>query len=1189
MKIFLFYLTLTFYFSVNSFSINYYLSSSIGNDSYTSLQAQNPSTPWKTINKLNSSMNLINPGDSILFKRGDKFIGQIILTRSGTANSNIVFGAYGQGYAPVITGTLPITLWTNYNGNIWVADCPQLDTIVTNIFINGNSQQTGRYPNADEPNGGYLNIESHTGQTTIVSSSLSSSPDFTGGEAVVRTDHWILDYIAIQTHQGHTLYLEEGTTYEIKDNFGFFIQNHLSTLDKAGEWYYDSNNKRIYLFCINDPNNIRTEATAFSTIFETNNQRFFSIENIEFKGSNSSNIRCINSNNFKIKNNIIADGGNDAVIIRGSYNISLINNKIINTNGNAIIILGGRNITLNNNEIKYVGLFAGMGLNSNNQYTAILLDGDNILCESNIIDSVGYSGIFFLGDTILIKNNFINYFCMTLDDGGGIHTWNGEKALHKNRRIESNIILNGVGAENGTDLQNFSLAEGIFLDNGSDHVTVIANTVANCAGYGIFNNFSNSNFLIANTLFNNSVQIVFRDAEHANYSPIYNYIVQNNIFYSKSDSQTIIRSIANSKNDIARYGSFDNNYYCRPLNDNQTIEVTYIDTSIKSYVSERIDLKLWQKDFNYDFNSHISPLKIPVYKLISYTGSNKYSNSSFENNINGWTCWSKYKNADISWDINSNLDEGCLKLRFKEESYKSDSYLVGVCSVGEIVAGEKYILKFSMISTHPEKRVRVFMRYGSSPYKNIAAEQFFIVTKNRKEYELLFLPTSNDSIARIDFEIDEDNESYWIDNVELYKANIQLMNTEDSILFVYNPGNSVLTINDGNHYIDSRGYKFQNFELQPFTSLILLKDTSEDETGQIKISSIYVYSENGENKISTKSGQLQLKADILPFDANNRTFTWSLQNDTGLATINATGLVTAINNGTVTAKAMANDGSGVYGQLVITISNQIIPVTNITVTGAGDKTTITTDNGSLQLDAAVAPSNATNKKVSWSIQNGTGQASINSTGLVTAVANGNVTAYAMANDGSGVFGELLINLSNQFVPVENLTIKSTKGTIIDEPSGTLQLTAEIIPDYATIKEVLWSIIGGNGQISLSPTGLVTAYADGMVNIKAVSKENINISDTINIQITNQSANLLVFDNNPEYIISYHSSILGIHMSYLDRSYQYISLYNILGVPLAKHKIGLDVLEYNFENISPGIFIIEFTGINERSIAKIFVY
>ena len=128
-----------------------------------------------------------------------------------------------------------------------------------------------------------------------------------------------------------------------------------------------------------------------------------------------------------------------------------------------------------------------------------------------------------------------------------------------------------------------------------------------------------------------------------------------------------------------------------------------------------------------------------------------------------------------------------------------------------------------------------------------------------------------------------------------------------------------------------------------------------------------------------------------------------------------TGLVTAVSNGTVTARATANDGSGIFGTLVITISSQVIPVTGITVTGAGGSSTITTDNGTLQLTAAVTPTNATNQTVTWTIVNGTGQATINAQDLVTAVSNGTVTARATANDGSGIFGTLVITISNQVI------------------------------------------------------------------------------------------------------------------------------------------------------------------------------
>src|SRR6478735_8640416 len=64
---------------------NYYFSSSSGDDAFTSTQAQNPVTPWKSLNKLNSFFNSIVAGDSILLKCGDIFYGSIVVTRSGTS------------------------------------------------------------------------------------------------------------------------------------------------------------------------------------------------------------------------------------------------------------------------------------------------------------------------------------------------------------------------------------------------------------------------------------------------------------------------------------------------------------------------------------------------------------------------------------------------------------------------------------------------------------------------------------------------------------------------------------------------------------------------------------------------------------------------------------------------------------------------------------------------------------------------------------------------------------------------------------------------------------------------------------------------------------------------------------------------------------------------------------------------
>ena len=272
----------------------------------------------------------------------------------------------------------------------------------------------------------------------------------------------------------------------------------------------------------------------------------------------------------------------------------------------------------------------------------------------------------------------------------------------------------------------------------------------------------------------------------------------------------------------------------------------------------------------------------------------------------------------------------------------------------------------------------------------------------------------------------------------------------------------------------------------------------------VSVTSIAVTGAGGANTISTDKGTLQLNAVISPSNATNKTFTWSIVYGTGQASISISGLVSAVASGTVTARATANDGSGVSGSLVITISNQLVPVTSITVTGAGGANTITSDNGTLQLNAAISPSNASNKTFTWSVVNGTGQALISVSGLVTAVASGTVTAKATANDGSGVSGSLVITISNQTVPVTSITVTGAGGAnTIFTDTGTLQLSAAILPSNATNKSITWSIINVTGQATINSSGLVTAVASGTVTARATANDGSGVTGTLTITISNQ--------------------------------------------------------------------------------------
>lgn len=82
-------------------------------------------------------------------------------------------------------------------------------------------------------------------------------------------------------------------------------------------------------------------------------------------------------------------------------------------------------------------------------------------------------------------------------------------------------------------------------------------------------------------------------------------------------------------------------------------------------------------------------------------------------------------------------------------------------------------------------------------------------------------------------------------------------------------------------------------------------------------------------KIETNKGTYQVTAAILPINATDKTLTFSINAN---ATVNPTGLVTAVDNGIAIVKAVANDGSGISGTLDIIITNQKIPITSIILT-----------------------------------------------------------------------------------------------------------------------------------------------------------------------------------------------------------------------------------------------------------------
>ncbi|MEM6360386.1 MAG: Ig-like domain-containing protein [Bacteroidota bacterium] len=230
-----------------------------------------------------------------------------------------------------------------------------------------------------------------------------------------------------------------------------------------------------------------------------------------------------------------------------------------------------------------------------------------------------------------------------------------------------------------------------------------------------------------------------------------------------------------------------------------------------------------------------------------------------------------------------------------------------------------------------------------------------------------------------------------------------------------------------------------------------------------------------------------LSVSALPDEATDQTVTWSSSN-TEIATIDETGLVTAVNLGMVEITAIANDGSGITDVFSITISPVLVQ--GVTVSGDADMLVGATQT----LSATITPENATDKSLTWS-SNDTDIATVDQTGLVNAVSVGMVEITATANDGSAVSGTFTVTVSP--VLVNTITLLGESEMEVGEMQT---LTATITPENATDKSVTWTS-GNSGVASVDQNGLVTALSSGSVTITATANDGSGVTSSIMINVS----------------------------------------------------------------------------------------
>lgn len=127
--------------------------------------------------------------------------------------------------------------------------------------------------------------------------------------------------------------------------------------------------------------------------------------------------------------------------------------------------------------------------------------------------------------------------------------------------------------------------------------------------------------------------------------------------------------------------------------------------------------------------------------------------------------------------------------------------------------------------------------------------------------------------------------------------------------------------------------------------------------------------------------------------------------------------------------------------------------------------------------------------VIWSSSNSK-VASVNSNGVVTAVAPGKAVIKAISNDGFNKSASCNVTVNQ---PVTRITLSGPSKVVVGK---SITLTATVIPANATNKKVTWKV-EGNDKVTVSNSGKVTAKAGatGTCTVTATSADKAQVSST----------------------------------------------------------------------------------------------
>lgn len=335
---------------------------------------------------------------------------------------------------------------------------------------------------------------------------------------------------------------------------------------------------------------------------------------------------------------------------------------------------------------------------------------------------------------------------------------------------------------------------------------------------------------------------------------------------------------------------------------------------------------------------------------------------------------------------------------------------------------------------------------------------------------------SDDYIAVNSIKINTNNLNLLIGNTEKLTVNISPSTATNKNVMWHSSNSSIVTV-------DSTG----NITAKKIGSAIITA-TSGNYSSTCKVTVV--------DKIPLKNITLnktsltikeketaQLSLSYNPSNATNKKVTWKSSN-TGVATVNQSGKITAIKPGTTTITVVSNDG-GHVATSKITVQAISKKVESISL----DKKELSIVSGEeATLKVTINPTYAENKNVTWSSSDE--EIATVENGIVKALKPGTTEIKAISEDGDK---EAICKITVTAPPLKGISFKEESKTIYLGEKVSLKPVLD--PTNSILENAKWKSEDEN--IVSVENGKITANSIGTTTI-TVSTEDEKISSTIEI-------------------------------------------------------------------------------------------